>query len=115
MHYTVIKYIIQDYDIILLPIFETQSIIKKLHHKETKRTILGLNHFVFKQRLQFKCKQYGKKLFIVDESYTSQLCKQCNNLTKSSSEIFHCKHCNIKVSRDLNAAKKYICKKLQNN
>ena len=110
MHYIIIKYIIQNYDIILLPIFETQDIVKKLCHKGTKRTILGLNHFVFKMRLQFKCKQYKKKLFIVDESYTSQLCRQCNNLTKSSSEIFHCKYCNIKVSRDLNAAKNIMVK-----
>ena len=68
----------KNYDVILLPDFRVKQMVKgqKLA-KITKRLMMMFSFYKFQERLTYKCKAYGKKLLIVDESYTSCTCTKC--------------------------------------
>ena len=113
LHWKSIKFITKNYEVILLPHFESQKMIsnKKLH-KSTNRNIQTLSHFTFKTRLIYKCSLIkNSKLFLVDESYTSKTCGKCgvvNNI--GSSKTFRCKGCNYETDRDHNASRNILIK-----
>ncbi len=55
---------------------------KRRLNKETKYTLNMLSHYKFRQHLQNKCKEYGCRLIIGTEEYTSQCCSVCGNISK---------------------------------
>jgi len=112
LHYLVIKELLDNNDIILLPDFNIKSICKSLHHKPTKRALYGLGHYRFKQRLLFKASQRNKKVLIVNEAYTSKTCFNCKGITRCKDENFKCGHCDLVTSRDLNASKNIMYKNI---
>lgn len=75
LHRRVCYDLVSSYDIILLPSFETSQMSKKVGRKiksKTVRAMLGLGHYRFELMLSWMCKKYGKRLVIVNESYTSK-------------------------------------------
>lgn len=83
--------------------------------RNCKRTVLGafnkdkayaLSHFRFRERLKYKCKQYGRIYHEVNEYQTSITCNKCKHLHKKlgSSKVFECPHCNMIIDRDVNAS-----------
>ena len=61
--------------------------------------------------LQNKCNEFNKKLFYVDETYTSKTCGFCGNLYDvKSSRVFTCPSCNNSYDRDMNAARNILIK-----
>lgn len=67
--------LVSSYDIILLPSFETAQMSDKTGRKirsKTVRAMLGLGHYRFELMLSWMCKKYGKRLVVVNESYTSK-------------------------------------------
>jgi len=103
LHWKTIDYLIKNYDIILLPEFRTSEMLRgKKLGKMTKFSMQMLSFFAFKQRLKYKCALYGKKLIIVNESYTSCTCTGCGFINKKSSqEIITCKKCELVIDRDI--------------
>ena len=77
LHHKAAKYLTDNFDIILLPSFETSEMVlrgqRKLRRKSV-RNLLTFAHYRFQQFLAWKCKQTGKALFIVNEAYTSKTC-----------------------------------------
>ena len=73
--------------------------------------------FSFKQKLQYKCELYNKKLIIVDESYTSCTCGQCGEINRGikGNETFNCPRCHIKIDRDASAARNIFIKNVKIN
>lgn len=114
LHWNTIKYLLNNYQVILLPHFESQEMIKsKKLHKSTKRTMNSLSHYTFKQRLIYKASLYkDKKILLVDEAYTSKTCGWCGNLNDKlgTNKVFKCPTCGIKLDRDFNGARNILIK-----
>ncbi len=117
MHYKVCNFLCRSFDTILVGNMSTKSIISNdLNlHKTTKKYCLALSHFLFKQRLIAKAREFGNKVEIVDESYTSKTCGGCGELNESlgSDKVFECGYCSYRIDRDINGARniliKYLC------
>jgi putative transposase len=103
MHNKTIAFLVENYDVILLPEFRTQEMLRsKKLHKKTKRLMTMYAFYRFKTKLKFKCNQYKKQLIIVDESYTSRTCTCCGHLNeKKSCEVIKCSNCGIELDRDI--------------
>ena len=75
-------------------------------------------YYLLKEALINKLKQYGKHVYLVDESYPStQTCYKCGHVKKGKEKInlrvrtYHCKNCGHTDDRDENAAKNlWACK-----
>ena len=79
LHRRVAYDLVSNYDIILLPTFETKQMVQKSNEtrkrflrRKTVRGMLGLAHYKFKQTLKWLAKKYGKTVIDVNESYTSK-------------------------------------------
>ncbi len=114
-HKKTAHYLTTNYDLIILPKFETQKMVKKEKrniNSRSARTMMTWAHYSFRERLAFKCKERGKHLKIVDESYTSMTCTRCGHLktTKSSAEWYKCKQCHLEIDRDYLGARNIYLK-----
>ena len=80
--------------------------------KRIKRLLYLFSYYKFKEKIQFKCKEYGTNIVIVDESYTSKTCTKCGNLHKTlgSNKTYNCKKCNMVIDRDVNGARNILLK-----
>ena len=115
MHWKSISYLIEHYSVILLPDFRVSQMLRqrKLGHM-TKRLMSLFSFYQFKQRLISKCLRYDKKLYIVDESFTSKCCGVCGNLdyTLGSKKVYNCKCCGVQLDRDASGARNILLKHL---
>ena len=114
LHWKIIHYLISHYDTILLPIFNTSQMIQKGKlSKISKRIMTMFRFYSFKEKLNYKCRTYGKKLYIVNESYTSKTCGNCGfENEKNSKEIFECKSCKIKMDRDAQSSRNILIRNI---
>lgn len=75
LHHKAARWLVDHYDIILLPTFETSEMtlkaIRKIRSK-TARSMLSFAHYRFQRFLRWKCWQTGKALTLVNEAYTSK-------------------------------------------
>ena len=75
LHKKVAHFLVTNFDIILLPTFETKQMTKrgarKLHTKSV-RQMLTLSHYKFKTFLKHKALEYGVRVIDVCEAYTSK-------------------------------------------
>ena len=114
MHWKTINYLMKEYDIILLPDFKISKMVKSRKiGKMTKRLLYMYMFNEFRMKMEYKCKEYNKKLIIVDESYTTQTCGGCGKINKiKGEEVYSCKSCGIKIDRDINAARNILIKNI---
>ena len=74
LHKKVAHFLVTNFDIILLPTFETKQMTKRGARKLRKKSVrqmLTLSHYRFKVFLKQKAKEYGVKVIDVCEAYTS--------------------------------------------
>lgn len=108
-HKQVANYLAKNYDVIVLPTFETSQMViktsRKLHSK-TARAMMSWAFYQFSQILQHLCNRYGSKLVRITEEYTSKTCTKCGHVHKKlgSSKIFNCPECGYEIPRDFNGA-----------
>ena len=64
----------------------------------------------FMTRLEYKAECAGISVFRVDPRNTSNLCSRCGNMVRKdpSVRIHECPHCNLKMDRDINAARNIL-------
>jgi IS605 OrfB family transposase len=114
LHWNVCNYLTEKQDIIFLGDIKSHNIVKKSYNKTLNRQFNDLKFYKFKQRLLYKCVSNNKKVFFINEAYTSQSCSSCGNLWKElgTSKTYICQNENCKkiFDRDMNAAKN-ICMK----
>ena len=75
LHRRAADFLTKNYDVILLPTFETSEMTAKAKRKITTRTVrqmLSLGHYQFQQYLGWIAYKRGKKVFLVSEAYTSK-------------------------------------------
>jgi putative transposase len=76
------------------------------------RQMLCWSHFRFRERLLFKCREYGSNVAVVDESWTSKTCSGCGLLDHNlgSKKVYWCRGCGLTIDRDVNGAKNILLK-----
>lgn len=113
LHWKTINFLIKNYDTILLPDFRISQMVRKKNiSRLTKRLLYMFSFFSFKLKLKYKCDTYGKKLIIVDESYTSKTCGKCGRLNNvQGSEVYVCS-CGLNIDRDVNGSRNILIKNI---
>ena len=75
LHHKIARFLVDNFDIILLPTFETSQMTIKKERKiraKSVRQMLTLSHYRFKQFLKHKAFETGKIVLDVNEAYTSK-------------------------------------------
>ena len=75
LHHQVARFLVDNFDIILLPTFETSQMTIRKGRKirsKTVRQMLTFSHYRFKQFLKHKAFEVGKLVLDVNEAYTSK-------------------------------------------
>ena len=70
------------------------------------QSISWMGWYDFRTILEYKAKALNKIVIVVPAEYTSQECSKCGTLVRKSlaQRVHKCKHCNLSIDRDLNAA-----------
>jgi putative transposase len=124
IHHKLVKFLIMNYNVIYLPTFNTQEMIKKSTSKglrkinsNSARMLTAWSHYKFKTRLLYKASLVSHcKVIICDESYTSKTCTCCGKLNDKlgGSKVFKCGSCKMEMDRDFNGARNILLKNLVN-
>jgi len=75
LHKRAADFLTANYDVILLPTFETSRMVTKTSRKITSRTVrqmLSLGHYRFRQYLEWIAYKRGKRVVTCSEAYTSR-------------------------------------------
>jgi IS605 OrfB family transposase len=115
MHHKVAKEVASKYGTVILGRLNVNSCIKgKTLSTQTKRKLVSLEHYRFRQFLLHKCVEFGTTFIDQEESWTSKTCSKCNtkNMKLKDSKTFHCvdSACFYTVDRDVNGAKNILRK-----
>jgi putative transposase len=108
-HKQIGSYLAKNYDVIVLPTFETSQMVVKKKRKlrnKTSRAMMTWAFYQFSQTLEHLCNRYGSKLVRITEEYTSKTCTQCGHVHRKlgSSKNFRCPSCGYEIPRDFNGA-----------
>jgi len=142
LHNKCALYLCKNYKNVLIPIFETQNMVrektkikpiiekikqekeesKKELKKITKRKRLNkkvkfclnmLSHYKFKQHLKNKGLEYGCKIIDVTEEYTSLTCTRCGKQSKNyDSNRIKQCECGYKIDRDIGGSRNILIKNI---
>ncbi|NEO96715.1 MAG: transposase, partial [Moorea sp. SIO3G5] len=109
LHKQVASYLAKNYDVIVLPTFETSQMVVRKKRKlksKTARAMMTWAFYQFSQILEHLCNRYGSKLVRMTEEYTSKTCTKCGHVHRKlgSSLNFRCPHCKYEIPRDFNGA-----------
>ena len=77
LHHQTARFLVDHFDLILLPTFETQDMSKKGGRKlrsKSVRSLLTFAHYRFQRFLLWKARQTGAKVLLINEAYTSKTC-----------------------------------------
>ena len=75
LHHKVAQFLVDNFDVILLPTFETSKMVSKSRRKlrnKTVRQMLTLSHYEFKTFLKWKAWENSKLVIDCNEAYTSK-------------------------------------------
>jgi putative transposase len=110
-HWKMTNFLCKNFNIILLPKFETKKLMKTLDNYNNRMLSL-LSHYSFRQKLEYQSLKYQRDYRLVKEDYTSLTCGCCGNLNYNlgKGKVFHCNKCNITMDRDHNAARNVLIK-----
>jgi transposase len=115
LHWKIIRYIMKNYNDVMIPDFKISGMVKgKKILKETKRLLYCFRFHAFMTKLKYKCKIEKKRLYIVNEAYTSKTCTNCGILQDvGGKEIYKCKECKMEVDRDVNGSRNILIKNIR--
>ena len=109
LHHKAARYLVDTFDIILLPTFETSEMTCKSARKLNKKSVrqmLTLSHYKFKKFLKHKAKETGCKVVDVCEAYTSKTVSWNGEIKQTLGGRKVIKDSTgLKMDRDLNGAR----------
>lgn len=115
MHWKIISYLTKRYRNVIIGNMSTKEITKKggsLKGKYKDMTLLT-KLYVFRQRLEYKCKERCVNYKMVSERYTSKLCSLCGDYNDvGKSKTYNCDNCKLTIDRDVNGARNIYFKRL---
>jgi len=107
LHWKTARFLVDNFDVILLPTFETSQMSSKKNRQlrsKTVRAMLTWSHYQFKMRLKNKALEFGKKVIDVCEAYTSKTVSWTGEVKKvGGSRVI--RSGGITLDRDLNGAR----------
>ena len=118
LHWKLANWLCENHDLILLPKFETQGMIRRGQRKLRRKTVRQMctwSHYSFRQRLFSKAREYPHcRVVVTSEAYTSKTCGACGVLhTKlGGSKRFKCPSCGVCLDRDANGARNVLLRVL---
>lgn len=106
LHWKTINHLLKNNDYIFYGDIKSHNIVKTGINRNLNRSINDLKLFKFKERLLYKSTIKNKKVYLINESYTTKTCSSCGTIYNiGSSETYNCSICNANCGRDLNASK----------
>lgn len=105
LHRKAARFLVTNFDTILLPTFETSQMTAKDERKirsKTARSMLSFAFYRFSQTLESMAEKFGCAVRRVNEAYTSKTCSYCGKIRKATRTI---KCCHGKIDRDYNGAR----------
>ena len=118
LHRRVAYDLVQAFDVILLPSFETKEMSAKEDRRirtKTVRSMLGLAHYRFRQKLEWMCRKHGKRLVICNEAYTSRTRSWDGFVNENLGGAKTVSDGSIVVDRDMNGARGIMLRALYGN
>jgi transposase len=120
LHKKTVKYLVTNYDTILVPKFETEDMVRSKHVKrkirsKTARSMLTWSHYRFRQRLLNKVREYPHcRVVVCSEHYTSKTCGACGYVDRQlgGKKVYSCGICGVQMDRDANAARNILIRYL---
>lgn len=107
-HWKLASFLTEKYDVIILPEFKTQDMMKKKGSclsKKTRKEMRDWCHYKFKEKLRWMCTKKNKTLVDGKEYYTSKTCCVCLKLNNcGGSKEYNCSYCPNNIDRDINGA-----------
>jgi putative transposase len=109
LHYQLASFLCARYKTIVIPAFGSKKMTSSAERRlrtKTVRSMLGLGHYAFRQRLHDVAERKGVRVFECTEEYTSKTCSCCGWLhpTLGSAKTFKCGSCDNVIDRDLQGA-----------
>lgn len=110
LHHKTARFLTENFDVILLPSFESSQMVSKSRRKiksKTVRQMLTLSHYQFKKHLEWKAWELGKiALTNINEAYTSKTVSWTGEIVRiGGSRIIQSKVDGRSMNRDLNGAR----------
>jgi len=113
LHHKTANMLTKRYNVIILPPFESQEMVKKSRNSNLNRNLLQLKHYQFQQRLKSKCQLRYCDCVQVTEEYTSKTCGRCGCLNDVGClDVYSCNRCGLEVDRDVNGSRNIFIKAL---
>jgi hypothetical protein len=111
VHCKAAKFLTDEFDIILLPAFESGRMSQRYGRNiwcKTVRQMLGWGHYRFRKCLEHKAEEKGKALRHPKEDYTTKTCPCCGRMRNvGGSKVYHCRSdqggCGWKADRDVSS------------
>ncbi|MCJ8278544.1 MAG: transposase, partial [Rivularia sp. ALOHA_DT_140] len=89
-------------------VIEDLNVSGMMKNHKLAGAISDMGFYEVRRQLEYKCKLYGSKLFVVDRWFpSSKTCSNCGHkkeILNLSERVFSCENCNFIIDRDLNAA-----------
>lgn len=109
IHKKVGNYLLKTYETINIGKVSINNMVSKLKgniREKTKRRLLKLSHYKFRENLKLNSSKYGNTINEIDEYMTSKMCHNCKNIKRDlgSNKTYNCENCEIKIGRDINAS-----------
>ncbi len=109
LHHKTAKFLVDNFDVILLPSFESSHMVSKSRRKirsKTARQMLTLSHYQFKKHLEWKAWEQGKvALTSINEAYTSKTVSWTGEVKKIGGNRTIKDADGNQMNRDLNGAR----------
>jgi putative transposase len=110
LHHKIAKFLVDNFDVILLPTFETSQMVSKSRRKlrnKTVRQMLTLSHYEFKSFLKWKGWENSKLVIDCNEAYTSKTVSWTGEIVQNlgGAKIIKSQATGLKMDRDLNGAR----------
>lgn len=110
LHKKVARFLVDNFDIILLPTFETSQMSLKAKRRiraKSVRQMLTLSHYQFKQFFKHKAFEMGKVVLDVNEAYTSKTVSWTGEIVPKlgGAKVIKSKLTGQKMPRDWNGAR----------
>lgn len=114
LHNKSIRYLCDNFDVIIVPPFKTKEMVGNLHSK-TARMMCTFGFYQFKTKLINKAKEYNIRIVEKGEPFTSKTCGNCGNLNYNlgSSETYNCPKCNLIIDRDINGSRCILLRNIE--
>jgi len=109
LHHKTAKFLVDNFDVILLLTFETSQMVSKSRRKlrnKLVRQMLTLSHYEFKIFLKWKAWEQSKTVIDCNEAYTSKTVSWTGEIVKvGGARTIKSPSTGYKMNRDLNGAR----------